>query len=119
MAETTEKKPTRVFKQVSFEVFKNAAAKLAMQWADLAEALGYSRSAHIKWEEDKRLPAVAALACEALIRRQGNSAKGDVRYQLLKTYFNGTSISCEIVASSAEADTMTIGNNEYMLFKVK
>lgn len=119
MAETMEKKSTRVFKQVSFEIFKNAAAKLGLQWADLAEALGYSRTAHLKWEEDKRLPAVAALACEALIRRHGNSAKGDVRYQLLKTYFTGTHVTSEIVAIEGEMQTMTIGGINYVMFEVR
>lgn len=118
MTETT-KRSTKTYKQVSYEVFKNTADKLELNGAQLAEALGYSPSAWAKWEASKKLPAVAGLACEALIRRRGNSAKGDISYQLLKTFFNGTVVISEFVPLDGPMQDMNINGVDYILLKVK
>lgn len=116
MTETMKRAP-KTYKQVSYDVFKSTAEKLEINHAQLCEALGYSPAAWGKWEASKKLPAVAGLACEALVRRRGNSAKGDISYQLLKSYFNGTKVTSELI-DMGPSQKMTIDGSNYILFKV-
>lgn len=61
---------TKQFKTVDAIVFLDTAEKLGIGNRELSAALGYSDSAADNWIKEGRMPTVASLACEALIRRR-------------------------------------------------
>jgi DNA-binding transcriptional regulator YiaG len=59
---------------VALDALDNAMRKLNMSEARLAEELGYSSGAVREWRTYYgKMPKAAALACECLVRRQGNT----------------------------------------------
>lgn len=66
-------KYTKEHKRVDAIVFLETAEKLGIAHSQLAEQLGYSSSSHHAWVADGKMPAVAGLACEALVRRRGDN----------------------------------------------
>lgn len=76
----TEKK--KIFKTTSIEKFDEACKRLNLSGGQLSEAIGYTKSAYPKWEREKKIPVVAGLAAEALVRRAGPGA-GKEKFVLL------------------------------------
>lgn len=71
-----EKKTTRQFKKADYSVFVSAAKYLETDERDLCEVIGYSRTAQDGWRTANEIPAVVALACEALRRRKVQDKDG-------------------------------------------
>lgn len=61
----------RQYQKSMYSVFENAVKLLGVQEGALAEELGFHRTAFHEWKKTGQFPKVAALACEGLIRRQG------------------------------------------------
>lgn len=80
---TTAKKPAqaKTFKTADFGNFSNAAKRLNISHIELCQQLGYNGTAHHRWSELKRMPKVAQLACEGLLRRHRGGAKTEVVIQ--------------------------------------
>ena len=74
-------KATKTFKTADFGNFANTAKRLSITYADLSSALGYAPNSFQKWEELKRMPKVAQLACEGLCRRHRGGPKTEVVIQ--------------------------------------
>lgn len=63
---------------VCYSQFDRAMARLHLSPRNLCREIGYSGDAHRQWRQKGQMPKVAALACEALIRRAGKSDRPDV-----------------------------------------
>ena len=70
-----ENKPTRTmsYKRVDYSIFLETCRDLGKTEAEVCTAIGYSESVYNKWLHDKKMPQVAAIACEALRRRNGKA----------------------------------------------
>ena len=72
----TEKiRTVKEFKRASYDIFQATIKMLDIPPGELAEELGYNAHSYMGWKKEGKIPAVAALACEALQRRNGKGAK--------------------------------------------
>lgn len=63
------------FKKVNFSIFSEAAETFGISSPELCENLGYSKSAFHLWQRERKMPKVAALAIEGLMRRNKKAIK--------------------------------------------
>ncbi len=68
----------RNFKKAPLEKFIQTAQTLNVTFDKLSEMLGYGTTAHSGWRADNAFPAVAALACDALLQKHGKVGGGGV-----------------------------------------
>lgn len=80
----TDIKTAKVFKRADYSVFEMTVRELGKSASIVCEALGYAPGSWKSWEVDKKMPQVAAIACEALRRRVNGEAKG-LKVWLVKT----------------------------------
>jgi len=58
------------YNRVPYSFFEETLKKLDKNPGELCEALGYGRNAYLLWKKNEEMPAVAALACKALLKEQ-------------------------------------------------
>lgn len=73
-----DKPAKRSHQTLPFQDFGDIADACNMSLADLAEQIGYSRSAPSKWAEKGEIPLYVGLACETIQRRRKGPAKAIV-----------------------------------------
>jgi len=59
---------------VAFDTIEVRRKRLQLSEKELCEEIGYSYSSYNSWRVNKKAPKVAALAAEALVRRQAPSS---------------------------------------------
>jgi len=91
-----EAKGTKTFQISDFANFSNAAKRLSISYSELSVALGYSPQSFCKWQELKKMPYVAKLACERLLQRQRNGPSEVVIQATEATVISGTAKVKEI-----------------------
>jgi len=74
MTPTQKSRKTPTQKSRNFSYFKETMEKLNISSAELSSACGYAKTAHCRWQNEGKMPAVAGLACECLLRRQSKEA---------------------------------------------
>ena len=58
------------YNRVPYSFFEETLKKLDKNPGELCEALGYGSHAYRLWKKTEEMPAVAALACKALLKEQ-------------------------------------------------
>ena len=72
----------KIFKRAEYSIFELTLRELGKAPSEVCEALGYAPGTWVGWKTDGKIPQVAAIACEALRRRQ--SRAGDSTTWLVK-----------------------------------
>lgn len=71
----------REFKRVPLNGMETVRHRLSLTEPQFSEALGYSSGAFTEWKATGNAPAVAALAAEALARRQASTSEVTIQKQ--------------------------------------
>ena len=62
---------SKVFQKAPYSKFLSTLEATGMTAPALSSALGYADNVHNKWKETNTIPAVAALACDAIMAQAG------------------------------------------------
>lgn len=98
-------------------IFMETAEKLKTTPSELSASLGYSANSHNDWIKKGKMPYVAVLACEALIRRHGARLSG-----LEEATYVVTRIEEQRIVESRmvkKPNTIDINGQRYALIPIK
>jgi hypothetical protein len=109
---STTKKSSKTYKRSDTIIFLETAEKLGLSQGQLSQELGYSDHAASEWVKAGEMPAVAALACEALLRRRGQQDS----FVIVTTVEGGRVTESRCVQSPGR---MELSGQTYMLVPVK
>ena len=102
---------SRTYRKASVNAYLDAKAHLRASDREMMEALGYQEGSWRYWIETGHMPFVAAIACEALVRRRKAETSGEIDHVLI-TLEQGKPKSFTALVS---VKTMKIDEKEYYL----
>lgn len=108
----TDARKAKVFQRLDAVIFMNTAQKLGLSHAELSRQLGYSENGYDGWIKSGEMPMVAALACEALVRRKGQQDS----YTIVTTVEGGRVVESRCVQTPGR---MELSGQTYLLVPVK